>query len=79
MARPATSRHHGAYATPHPLPPGANRSARYPGARSMANAPRRSRWFSRLFSRAHRPHSSHVPSAQSSGGPHEAHEPAEGG
>ena len=45
----------------------------------MANAPRRSRWFSRLSSRAHRPHSSHEPSAQSSGGPHEAHEPAEGG
>ena len=45
----------------------------------MANAPRRSRWFSRLSSRAHRPHSSHEPSAQSSGGPHEAHDPAEGG
>eukprot|EP00966_Prymnesium_polylepis_P226224 5232924-Prymnesium_polylepis.1 len=45
----------------------------------MANAPRRSRWFSRLSSRAHRPHTSHEPSAQSSGRPHEAHEPAEGG
>eukprot|EP00966_Prymnesium_polylepis_P317472 7334620-Prymnesium_polylepis.1 len=44
----------------------------------MANAPRRSRWSSRLLSRAHRPHSSHEPSMQSSGDPHEAREPAEG-
>eukprot|EP00966_Prymnesium_polylepis_P000900 20369-Prymnesium_polylepis.1 len=44
----------------------------------MANAPRRSRWFSRLSSRAHRPHCSHEPSAQSSGGPPEAHEASRG-
>jgi hypothetical protein len=61
-----------------PPPPGA--STCYLGASSMANAPRRSRWCSRWPSRAQRPHSSQSPSAQSSGsGPHDAHEPGEGG
>eukprot|EP00966_Prymnesium_polylepis_P130654 3022186-Prymnesium_polylepis.1 len=46
----------------------------------MASASRLCRRCSRRPSRSQRPQCSHEPSAQSCGsGPHEAHEPAEGG
>ena len=45
----------------------------------MARASRLSRWWSQRPSRAHRSHISHSPSAHSSGGSCEAHEPGEGG
>ena len=46
----------------------------------MASASRLNRRCSRRPSRSQRPQRSHEPSAQSSGsGPHEAHDPAEGG
>jgi hypothetical protein len=46
----------------------------------MASASHLNRRYSRRPVRSQRPQCSHEPSAQSSGsGPHEAHEPAEGG
>ena len=45
----------------------------------MARASRLRRWWSQRPSRAHRSHISHSPSAHSSGGSYEAHEPGEGG